>query len=296
MLAVNLTGTFLCTQAALPDMLRAKHGRIVNIASTAGQKGYAYVSAYVAAKHGVIGLTRSLALEVATKGVTVNAVCPGYTETDILRDSIANVVAKTGRSEEEARAEFAAGNPQRRIVQPSEVADAVRWLCGDAAAAITGQSISVSSADHAKLKLWLRMLACTTQVEAEIRRRLRTRFGITLARFDYMAQLHRKRDGLKMRELSRYLMVTGGNVTGLTDDLERDGLVVREGSPTDRRAWIVRLTTKGQRSFEVMAREHEEWILELFAGLDDAAVKPLYGELGKLRVQMVNDRAAGGKA
>jgi DNA-binding MarR family transcriptional regulator len=111
-----------------------------------------------------------------------------------------------------------------------------------------------------------------------------------------MAQLHRKRDGLKMRELSRYLMVTGGNVTGLTDDLERDGLVVREGSPTDRRAWIVRLTTKGQRSFEVMAREHEEWILELFAGLDDAAVKPLYGELGKLRVQMVNDRAAGGKA
>lgn len=147
MLSVNLTGTFLCTQAALPDMLRARHGRIVNIASTAGQKGYAYVSAYVAAKHGVIGLTRSLALEVATKGVTVNAVCPGYTETDILRDSIANVVAKTGRSEEEARAEFAAGNPQRRIVQPGEVADAVRWLCGDAAAAITGQSISVSSGE-----------------------------------------------------------------------------------------------------------------------------------------------------
>lgn len=147
MLAVNLTGTFLCTQAALPDMLRAKHGRIVNIASTAGQRGYAYVSAYVAAKHGVVGLTRSLALEVATKGVTVNAVCPGYTETDILRDSIANVVAKTGRSEEEARAEFAAGNPQRHIVQPDEVADAVRWLCGDAAAAITGQSISVSSGE-----------------------------------------------------------------------------------------------------------------------------------------------------
>jgi DNA-binding MarR family transcriptional regulator len=160
-----------------------------------------------------------------------------------------------------------------------------------------GLEARAASADHAKLKLWLRMLACTTQVEAEIRRRLRARFGITLARFDYMAQLHRNRDGLKMRELSRYLMVTGGNVTGLTDDLERDGLVVREGSPTDRRAWIVRLTTKGLRSFEAMAREHEEWILELFAGLDDAAVKPLYGELGKLRVQMVrNDRAAGGKA
>jgi NAD(P)-dependent dehydrogenase (short-subunit alcohol dehydrogenase family) len=147
MLAVNLTGTFLCAQAALPDMLQAGRGRIVNIASTAGQKGYAYVSAYVAAKHGVIGLTRSLALELATKGVTVNAVCPGYTETDILRDSIANVMAKTGRSEAQARAEFAAGNPQRRMVQPEEVADAVRWLCSDAAAAITGQSISVSGGE-----------------------------------------------------------------------------------------------------------------------------------------------------
>jgi NAD(P)-dependent dehydrogenase (short-subunit alcohol dehydrogenase family) len=147
MLAVNLTGTFLCTQAALPDMLAAGNGRIVNIASTAAQKGYAYVSAYVAAKHGVLGLTRSLALEVARKGITVNAVCPGYTETDILRESIANVVAKTGRSEEQARAEFAAGNPQQRIVQPQEVADAVRWLCGDGAAAITGQAISVSGGE-----------------------------------------------------------------------------------------------------------------------------------------------------
>jgi NAD(P)-dependent dehydrogenase (short-subunit alcohol dehydrogenase family) len=147
MLAVNLTGTFVCSQAALPDMLAAGYGRIVNIASTAGQRGYAYVSAYVAAKHGVIGLTRSLALEVARKGITVNAVCPGYTETDILRESIANVVAKTGRSEDEARAEFAKINPQGRIVQPAEVADAVRWLCGDAASAITGQAISVSGGE-----------------------------------------------------------------------------------------------------------------------------------------------------
>jgi NAD(P)-dependent dehydrogenase (short-subunit alcohol dehydrogenase family) len=147
MLAVNLTGSFLCAQAALPDMLAAGQGRIVNIASTAAQKGYAYVSAYVAAKHGVLGLTRSLALEVARKGITVNAVCPGYTETDILRESIANVVAKTGRSEEQARAEFASGNPQQRIVQPQEVADAVRWLCGDGAAAITGQAISVSGGE-----------------------------------------------------------------------------------------------------------------------------------------------------
>lgn len=152
----------------------------------------------------------------------------------------------------------------------------------------------VGSGDHAKLRLWLRMLACTTQVEAEIRRRLRLRFRITLARFDYMAQLYRHRDGLKMRDLSRYLMVTGGNVTGLTNDLERDGLVVREGSPTDRRSWIVRLTPGGRRSFELMAREHEGWILELFAGLDDPVVKQLHQQLGRLRVQLVHSHDTGG--
>jgi DNA-binding MarR family transcriptional regulator len=149
--------------------------------------------------------------------------------------------------------------------------------------------------DHAKLRLWLRLLSCTTHVETEIRRRLRARFGITLARFDYMAQLYRHRDGLKMRDLSRYLMVTGGNVTSLTDDLERDGLVVREGSPTDRRAWIVRLTPHGRTSFESMAREHEEWIVELFTGLDDAAVPALYDQLGKLRVHLVMNERNGDK-
>lgn len=143
MLAVNLTGTLQCTQAAVPDMLSAGWGRVVNIASTAGLTGYAYVAAYCAAKHGVVGLTRALALEFAKKGLTVNAVCPGYTETDIVRSSIANVVAKTGRTEAQARAEFTAGNPQGRLVQAEEVADAVAWLCGPAASAITGQSIAV---------------------------------------------------------------------------------------------------------------------------------------------------------
>lgn len=143
MLTVNLTGTMLCTQAAVPDMLASGWGRVVNIASTAGLSGYAYVAAYCAAKHGVVGLTRALALEFAKKGLTVNAVCPGYTETDIVRNSIANVVAKTGRTEEQARAEFTAGNPQGRLVQADEVADTVAWLCGPAASAITGQSIAV---------------------------------------------------------------------------------------------------------------------------------------------------------
>ena len=152
-----------------------------------------------------------------------------------------------------------------------------------------GHEARAGSGDHAALKLWLRMLACTTHIEAEIRRRLRERFDMSLARFDYMAQLYRYEDGLKMRDLSRYLMVTGGNVTGLTDDLEKDGTVVRENSPGDRRAWIVRLTAKGRRRFETMAREHESWLLELFSGLDAATVRQLYTQLGRLRVHLVQN-------
>lgn len=147
MLAVNLTGSFHGCRESLPDMLAAGWGRIVNVASTAGQRGYAYVAAYAAAKHGVIGLTRSLALEVAHKGITVNAVCPGYTETDLLEASIGNIVAQTGRSAEEARSMLARHNPQGRLVQPAEVADAVAWLCSPAAGAINGQSVSVSGGE-----------------------------------------------------------------------------------------------------------------------------------------------------
>jgi NAD(P)-dependent dehydrogenase (short-subunit alcohol dehydrogenase family) len=147
MLSVNLTGTLVCTQAVLPGMVTRGWGRVVNVASTAGQVGYAYVSAYCAAKHGVVGLTKSLALEMAKKGVTVNAVCPGYTETDIVRESIERVVAKTGRTAEEARAEFVKSNPQGKLVQPEQVADAVAWLCGEGAGAVTGQSISVAGGE-----------------------------------------------------------------------------------------------------------------------------------------------------
>jgi NAD(P)-dependent dehydrogenase (short-subunit alcohol dehydrogenase family) len=138
---------FHCIHAVLPDMLAAQSGRIVNIASTAGLRGYSYVSAYVAAKHGVVGLTRALALELAQKGITVNAVCPGYTDTDIVADAVAHIVAKTGRTPEDARAKLARGNPQGRLVQPAEVANAVLWLLGAEASAITGQSIAVAGGE-----------------------------------------------------------------------------------------------------------------------------------------------------
>jgi len=147
MLSVNLTGTFHCTQAVLPAMLAAGWGRIVNVASTAGLAGYSYVAAYCAAKHGVIGLTRALALELATKGITVNAVCPGYTETDIVKDAVANIVAKTQRSEGQARAELAARNPQKRLVQPDEVANAVAWLCLPGSDAMNGQALAVAGGE-----------------------------------------------------------------------------------------------------------------------------------------------------
>lgn len=147
MLAVNLGGVYRCIRCALPDMLQAGRGRIVNIASTAGLTGYAYVTAYCAAKHGVIGLTRALAMELARKNITVNAVCPGYADTDMVRDAVANIQAKTGRDEAAARAALTARNPQGRLIAPEEVAQTVLWLCSSGAASITGQSIAVAGGE-----------------------------------------------------------------------------------------------------------------------------------------------------
>jgi 3-hydroxybutyrate dehydrogenase len=147
MLDVNLIGIFLCSRAALPDMLDAGSGRIVNIASIAGLKGAAYVSAYCAAKHAAIGLTRALALETATKGITVNAVCPSYADTDMARRAIANIVAKTGRSAADAEMELVRKNPQGRLIRPEEVAATVLWLCAPGSEAITGQAIAIAGGE-----------------------------------------------------------------------------------------------------------------------------------------------------
>jgi 3-hydroxybutyrate dehydrogenase len=147
MMDVNFMGVVHSIQAALPSMKERPYGRIIAVASTAGLKGYAYVSAYSAAKHAVIGLVRSLALELAQTRITVNAVCPGFTDTDLVAGSIDTIMKKTGRSREQAVAELAKHNPQGRLVTPAEVADTVLWLCGEGTGAVTGQAIAIAGGE-----------------------------------------------------------------------------------------------------------------------------------------------------
>jgi len=147
MLDVNLLGVFNTFQAVLPDMLESGWGRMIAISSTAGLKGYSYVSHYCAAKHAVIGMVKSLSKEVARKGITVNAVCPSYVDTEMTQQTIANIMQKTKMSENDAVTALIAANPQGRLILPKEVADTVAWLCGDNASAINGQAVSISGGE-----------------------------------------------------------------------------------------------------------------------------------------------------
>jgi DNA-binding MarR family transcriptional regulator len=147
---------------------------------------------------------------------------------------------------------------------------------------------------HVSLRLWLRILSCTNQIENRIRQNLQARFDTTLPRFDLMAQLERAPEGLKMSELSQRMMVTGGNVTGITDGLEKEGLVIREMDPTDRRVFRVKLTPEGQRQFQRMAAEHEQWVVDLFGSLTQKQKKQLFDLLGELKSHVANAPGTGG--
>jgi DNA-binding MarR family transcriptional regulator len=149
-----------------------------------------------------------------------------------------------------------------------------------------GHEGRLQSDDHQSLKTWLRLLSCSTQIETVIRKRLRLEAGMTLARFDFMAQLHRHPDGLRMSVLSRFLMVTGGNVTGLADELEKEGLVERSAEPEDRRSLRVTLTKKGRRVFDKLAAMHEAWVIDLFSGVAKTDINQLHQLLGTLRLQL----------
>ena len=161
----------------------------------------------------------------------------------------------------------------------------LRPLLGDESIGLEGR---VAVEDHQSLKVWLRLLSCSVQIETEIRKRLRAEFGMTLARFDYLAQLQRHPGGMRMSALSRFLMVTGGNVTGLTDELEKDGLVERVAEPQDRRSYRVSLTKKGSKLFTKIASVHEAWVISIFAGMSLPQKAQLLDLLGRLRVQLTD--------
>ena len=263
MLAVNLTGVFLTLRAGLRQM--SGPGRLIAVASTAGLKGYAYVAPYAAAKHGVVGLIRSVALEVAGRDITANALCPGFLDTEMTDRSVANIVEKTGMSAEDARARLAATNPQKRLIHPAEVTAAAivavrprvgghqrsghrhRW----------GRDVKdTADLSRRRLRLWLRLLRTTRQTENHLREYLRINHQTTLPRFDVMAALYRAGEPMKMSDLSRQLLVSNGNATAVVERLEKDGLARRAPGREDRRVVMVELTDQGRREFGHQAEGH----------------------------------------
>ncbi|HEY1610258.1 MAG TPA: MarR family transcriptional regulator [Paraburkholderia sp.] len=173
-----------------------------------------------------------------------------------------------------ARKTFAARTPRKGVEKPAEN--------------VVGMEMSTGTDSHMGLRLWLRLLTTTNLVQAELRRRLRVEFDTTLPRFDLMAQLERHPEGLRMTELSRRMMVTGGNVTGITDQLEKEGLVVRDADPDDRRSITVRLTPEGRALFDRMAVAHEQWVVEMFGGLSLDEKSKMHDRLGKLKQHLHN--------
>ncbi|MCU0969248.1 MAG: MarR family transcriptional regulator [Rubrivivax sp.] len=180
---------------------------------------------------------------------------------------------------------------QRRLSDPVAPATAAAVCRKDGGGPARADSETrAAPTDHDALRLWLRLLACTNRIEAPLRRLLRERFDESLPRFDLMAQLDRHPSGLRMRELSERLMVTGGNVTGLVERLAGEGLVEKLGDPDDRRAWSVHLTDRGRERFRAMASAHEDWVVDLLSGLDGASRQQLYELLGQLKRSLPADR------
>ncbi len=287
MLRLNLHSAHHCIRAVLPGMKAAGWGRIVAVASTAALEGHPYVSAYCAAKHALLGLVRALAAELQGGGVTVNAVCPGFVDTDMTRDSVAKIVAATGRSADAARDSLARLNPQGRLIRPEEVAAAVVGLCLGQA---NGRARLVEPEDEAlPVRLWLRLLATAGLIEARLRRRLQRNFDTTMPRFDALAQLDRAADGMTLGRLSERMMVTKGNITGLVERMVEDGLVERLPVPADRRSSIVRLTAGGRTRFAAMAPEMQGWIREIVSGLTHDEQERLHGLIGRLRAAAERD-------
>ena len=292
MLDVNLLGVTNTAHAVLGSMTERGFGRIVAVASTAGLKGYPYVSAYCAAKHAVVGFVRALALETARNGVTVNAVCPGFTDTDLVSESLERIMEKTDRTREEALARAREAQPAGQAHQPvgggrgRALAVQRRRALRNGTGHCGGWGRNLNMDDHAipldaetkavempedhreELRLWLRLLTCSTLIEGEVRRRLRERFDVTLPRFDLMAQLDKAPDGMTLSDLSKRMMVSNGNLTGLVDRLVTSGHIARIVSPTDRRAMVISLTEAGRAEFRTMAGEHEHWIADLFGDLN----------------------------